>query len=164
MRTELLKTSQPEEFPILRKFIEMSDSLCLVSNMPLMIKFINLLQETFHKTLFKHYAYKNSVKEVLSSKLLENSKWSRQDIERAIDSFQAVWSKIRSELINYVLKEIPEMHYVFERDFTFSMNSKLSSFLPGIHGNGMNAYAMIHYLSSVHNETLSVYYKKKSIE
>ncbi len=105
------------------------------------------------------------MRDVLGSKLLESGKLSRLGIEQAVGCFQNVWRRVRNELLNYILNEVPEIQtFAFDAEFAFSMDSKVSSFLPGIHGNGMNVYAMLHYLSTIHNETLSVYYKKKSIE
>jgi len=165
LKIELDKTGQPEDHVILRKFAAMSEGLNLVANLPMMIRLINLFRDTFHRSLFKHYAYKHSVRDVLGSKLLESGKLSRLGIEQAVGCFQNVWRRVRNELLNYILNEVPEIQtFAFDAEFAFSMDSKVSSFLPGIHGNGMNAYAMLHYLGTIHNETLSVYYKKKSIE
>ncbi len=166
LKIELNKSGQQEDHVILRKLVDLSDGLYLEANLQMMVKLINFLKETFHKSLFKHYAYKHSVRDVVSSKLLEKSKLSMTEIENAVECFQNVWLRVKNELLNYILKEIKviQTYSSSDNDFSFSMDSKLSSFLPAIHGNGMNTYAMLHYLSSIHNEILFVYYNKKSIE
>ncbi len=40
----------------------------MVSNLAPIIKFVNFLQKTFFKTLFKHYATNNSMRDILNSK------------------------------------------------------------------------------------------------
>ena len=49
-------------------------------------------------------------------------------------------------------------------DYEFNLDSKLTYFLPTLNGDGVLIYSMIHFLSSIQNEMLSIYYKKKSIE
>jgi len=40
----------------------------MVSNLAKIIEFVNFLQKTFFKTLFKHYATNNTIRDILNSK------------------------------------------------------------------------------------------------
>ena len=164
MAIELMNSTQPEEFLILKKLINMSKDLSLVAYLPIMIKFINFLQGKYFKSLFKHYAYSRSIKDILMSKTIDYD-WSQQDVEKIISSFQAVWSKFKFKLTEYIKENISKLQaYSLDLNFAFDMDTKLSSFLPALYGDGLIVYVMIHYLSSIHNEILSLYYKNKLIE
>jgi hypothetical protein len=169
MGIEILNTTKTEEYSILKKFINMKDKLALVSHLPIMVKFINLLQETYSKRLFKHYANTSSIRDILLSKerdkLKIESDWFREENQAIINSFQEVWSKSRLDLTEYIRENIKVAESsVFDLSFEFNLDSNLSSFLPSLYGDGLIVYSMVQYLSYIQNEMLFFYYKKNSIE
>lgn len=169
MGIELLNTTQIEEYAILKKLIAMKDKLALVRHLPSMVKFINLLQETYSKRLFKHYANKSSIRDILLSKdedkLKIDSDWFQQENQKIVRSFQEVWQSAKLYLAEYIRENIKVAESsVFDLSFEFNLDTNLSLYLPSLHGDGLIVYSMIHYLSSIQNEMLLFYYKKKSIE
>ena len=50
-----------------------------------------------------------------------------------------------------------------ERDFKFTLDTKLSYFLPTLYGDGLACYAILHYLSSVQNDMIEFYNANKKI-
>lgn len=162
LKIELFKSTQPEQHQILKKFIEMSDKLNLLKHLPDIVKFINLLEEKYNKSLFKHYANKNSINDVINSKLLDSAEYSLHEIKNIIKSFQTVWDSVKNDLTNHLRER--NLTHLLDLEYEFNMDSKLSCFLPALHGDGLNTYGMMHYLATIQNEMLSMYYKKKSIE
>lgn len=169
MGIELLNTTQIEEYSVLKKFIAMKDKLALVKHLPSMVKFINLLQETYSKRLFKHYANKSSIRDILLSKdddkLKIDSDWFQKENQNIVRRFQEVWQSSKLDLAEYIRENIKVAESsVFDLSFEFNLDTNLSLFLPSLHGDGLIVYSIIHYLSSIQNEMLLFYYKKKSVE
>ena len=50
------------------------------------------------------------------------------------------------------------------REFKFTLDTKLSYFLPTLYGDGLACYAILHYLSSVQNDMIEFYNANKKIK
>ena len=163
LRRELSTSTEKEEFSLLKKFIEMQDYLSLLPSMSDIVRLVNYLQSSFYKLIFRHFSAETTLKSALEQNLF-SKEWTEQSVERVLESFQRVWMYSKQFLNNYINSNISSgLALKVTNNFEFSLDTKLSFFLPTLNGDGLLCYSMMHYLSKLHNEMLDFYHKIKRV-
>jgi hypothetical protein len=132
-----------------------------------MIKFLNVLQNIFYKNLFKHFANENSIKDILIKDYFPKE-WTNDSIKYVINNFQATLREIGQHLIDHLKSSKIETNISVANliNYEYTLDSKLSAFLPTFNTQGLLTFAIIHYLCKIQNEILEFYhnYNKTSHE
>ena len=68
---ELINSTEPTSYILLKKFINLKDKLECVFYLPDIIKLFNQLQKYLSKTIFKEYASQNTLRACLESNLFQ---------------------------------------------------------------------------------------------
>ena len=87
-----------------------------------------------------------------------------EKVKSSISCFQTIWSYAKQNLKEYVRNNLPNSLILFNTDYEFNLNSKLSYFLPTLSGDGLFSYSLINFLSTTHNEIISFYHEIKRID
>ncbi len=87
-----------------------------------------------------------------------------EKVKSSVGSFQTVWSYAKQNLKEYVRNNLSNSLIIFNTDYEFNLNSKLSYFLPTLSGDGLFSYSLINFLSTNHNEIISFYHEIKRID
>jgi hypothetical protein len=127
-----------------------------------MIKFLNTLQSIFYKNLFKHFANENSIKDILLKNYFPKE-WTYDSIQSMINNFEAALSETGQHLHDHLesSKVKTNISVASLIDFQYSLDSKLSAFLPTFNTQGLLTFALIHYLCKIQNEILEFYHNYK---
>lgn len=75
-----------------------------------------------------------------------------------------MWSYAKQNLKEYVRNNLPNSLILFNTDYEFNLNSKLSYFLPTQNGDGLFSYSLVNFLGTTHNEIISFYHEIKRID
>jgi hypothetical protein len=166
---ELINSTEPTSYILLKKFINLKEKLECVFYLPDIIKLFNQLQKYLSKTIFKEYASQNTLRACLESNLFQQQETTSSlsiaqlnsklkiEFEAHVEKLQLVWSRSKRELKAYLAREMPNSRLTISMDHVFSLDSNLSYFLPSIYGDGFTFYALIRFLASIHNEFLNEY-------
>ena len=166
---EIMNSTEQTEFILLKKFINLKEKLELVYYLPEIIKLVNKLQKYLSKTIFREYSSTKTLRSCLDAYLFQQrdsasslseaqlNQKLKTEFESHINMLQTVWSKCKHDLNGFVAKEMPNSRLTISNDHVFNLDTHLSYFLPSYYGDGFTCYALIKFLSSIHNNFLNEY-------
>ena len=164
MNIELANGTRIEEFKILKKLIETIEHLQLLTYLPPIVRLVNCLNKRYYKRLFKHFARSNSLQDLLNSTEIEFD-MGFNEVTESIQCLERAWNSAKAILPAYMRETFPQQQAVkFNADQEFNVDSKVSHLLPTTSGDGLPIYVLLHFLSSIHNDLISFYFNKKSIQ
>ena len=87
------------------------------------------------------------------------------EVTESIQCLERAWNSAKAILPAYMRETFPQQQAVkFNADQEFNVDSKVSHLLPTTSGDGLPIYVLLHFLSSIHNDLISFYFNKKSIQ
>ena len=112
----------------------------------------------------KHFARSNSLQDLLNSTEIEFD-MGFNEVTESIQCLERAWNSAKAILPAYMRETFPQQQAVkFNADQEFNVDSKVSHLLPTTSGDGLPIYVLLHFLSSIHNDLISFYFNKKSIQ
>ena len=144
---------------VLKYFASVKDELENVIYLTDLVKMTKKLQKHLQKKIFKEYATQTTLQECLESNLfdIKVQRSLLDEFRKYAERLENLWSKAKYFLKEFLSKKELLTHLTTSFDHVFDMNTKLSYFLPSKYGDGFVCYALIKYLSFVHNNFMESY-------
>jgi hypothetical protein len=150
LNTEIRSQTLSDEFFLLKRFIDKEPHIKLLRNLSTIMRFLNFLQTSFNKDMFKHYAANLSIRQILRKNELPKN-FSDKEIEEAILCMERTWYDLKTFIVRKFANDL-NLNYIF------TLDSKLSFFLPtAAKGDGLICFSLVRYLLGIQNEILDFY-------
>jgi hypothetical protein len=150
---------EESDFSVLRYFVIFKNDLENVIYLPYLIKMVKKLKNYLTKNIMKDYAMQATLQECLESNLfdLKIQQNLLNEFRQYVENLQFLWVKCKIQLEKFLKNKMLLTRLKINDEHVFSMNTKLSFFLPSKYGDGFACYALIQYLSTVHNDFIKKY-------